>query len=708
MARLGPNANGESAPDPQHGTNIAGSSAGGSKHLKNRAARPLTNVKVVVGQMIMSRRTLFATVAFTAVLAFCTPALPKALDSIDNKTLRGYSQTSLDRGAPSLPVTSRILYRHALSSLDRGDWEKAREELTLAAQISGDYPDPLFTLARIDLLHGNPDFLLDLFGGFTRSFTSFETQAFLAANGAFLVALALVVALLALLVGLLAKYWQLLDHTMVEIVPRRSPYPPARWVVPMVCVALLLLRLGLAMYCAILAAALWVYMTRKEKGIVLALMLLISVSSYGARFANCLAPAIDPGSVTRRLALVNERGFDERTVRAIEGIPDAGYRAEKDFALGTLLYRQGDYTQARAKLLESVSLRKDLAVAYLNLGDVYFVQGDYDRALAGYMSSIEIDSTNAVAHFNIGQSYIKKLLFAQSGAWLERANSFGIDRYREAHPAMTLRNATVYEQGFTGRELWALARREAAGRDRLLLGDMLQPYLLFPFQYVWVLFLASIAAALLLGWRLPAAWRVTRCDSCRMPACPSCADTQFGILLCPDCASVIRGLTGVKVMEALLRHRRQRVAGLMSTRWRARTLFFPGVSHAYQGRPFVGMLLALVSAGAIECLIFQGGPFKDPSLANVPGSLWKALAPIAVLALAWFFAWRVKVPKETWNYHILPPEMRTQEQEKKAPPFEPEPAPEPKRFQPEVAPRPAAKPEMAEAIGEIEKGSKWH
>ncbi len=684
---------------------IAGSSARGSILVTNRAQRPLIHVKVSIGQKVMSRHTFCATVAVIAVFAFCTPALPKALDSIESKTLRNYSLGKLDRGAPSLSVTSRILYREALAALDRGDWEHARQKLTLAADLSGDYPDPLFTLARIDLLHGKPDFLPDLIDAFTRACTSFTTQATLAANGAILIVLSLVGALIATLIALLIKYWPLLDHTMIELVPRRAPYPPARWIVPVVCMALLLLRLGLAVYCAILAVALWVFMTRKEKGLVLFLMLLLSACSFGARFANCLAPAIDPGSVTRRLALVNQRGVDEQSIRSIEGIRETEYGAEKDFALGTMLYRLGDYEQARVKLLEAVAVRPGLAVAYVNLGNVYFMQGDYDRALAGYQSSIEIDSTSAVAHYNIGQSYIKKLLFAQSGVWLERANSLGIDRYRASHPAATLRNATVYEEGFGGSELWSLARHEAAGRGRVLLAEMLQPYLLFPFHYLWMLFLASIAAALILARRLPDAWRVIRCDSCRMPTCPACVDTQYDISLCPDCTGVIRGLSGVKVMEALLRHRRQRVAGLMNTRNRSRTLFFPGVAHVYHGRPFAGIILAFVAVGAIACLAWRGGPFKDPSLANVSGSLWKVCAPLAVLSLAWLISWRAKPPKEPWNYHILPPEVRCQEQDKdteKEQPREPEPA------EPEAAPRPEKHPELAEAIGVIEKGSKWH
>jgi len=663
-------------------------------------------MKLATGQKVMSRHTFAATIAVTAVLAICTPAVSKTLESIENASLRSYSQTALERGAPSLSVTARIEYREALDLLRSGDRQGAERKLHLAASLSGDYADPLFTLARIELRRGDPGFLPHAVEGIMRLATTFAAQAGLALNAATIAILALMGALAATLAALLVRYWRFLNHRMVELWSRRSAVPPARYMVLLVLIALALLRLGLALYCAILVVLLWSYLTRKEKGIVVSIMLLLSALSFGARYANCLAPAIDPGSVTRRLALLNERPVSDETIRSVDGIADPRFRAEKDFALGTMLYRLGDYENASRQLLAAVSGATPRASAYLNLGNVYFSQGDYDRALVGYQNAIEIDSTNAVAQYNIGQCYIKKLLFAQAGVWLESANKNGIDRYLTQHPAAALRNAVVYEAGFEPAELWSIARREGAERRAVLLGEVLQPFLLFPFQYLWILFLAGIAAAVIVDRRTPAAWRVMRCDSCLVPTCPACADTQWEITLCHDCASVIKGLSSVKVMEALLRNRRQKVAAQRDARYLWTRFLFPGMAHTYHGRTCAGTILSMAGVGACVVLASSGSPFKDPELVNVPGALWKTVAPLAVLALGFALSSIAKPPKEPRNYRILPPDARAKEPEPEEQARIEEKPEAPREH--ESRPEPEAMSVFAGVPGEIEKGSKWH
>jgi tetratricopeptide (TPR) repeat protein len=670
----------------------------GSQRETGRASAASHRTKLTFWQKLMLRQSILVTITASVILAFCTQGMPKTLDSIENQSLRNYTISRLEAGAPSLSVTARVEYRKALDLIDRGDWRGAEKKLLLAADISGNYADPLFTLARIELLHGRPDFLAHAIEGIIRACSAFPSQAYLALNAATVLLASLFGALFTTLVALLVKYWQLINHKMIELYRRRFSVPPARLIVLLICVGLLLLRLGLALYCAILVVALWIHLTKKEKGVVVTLMVLLSVFSFGSRYANCLAPAVDPGSVTRRLALLNERAVDEECFRSIEGIGTSEFRGERSFAIGTMLYRLGDYDHARDFLLDAVSVRPDMAPAFLNLGNVYFMQGDYDRALAGYQSSIQLDSTNVATLYNIGQSYIKKLLFGQSGIWLERANAHGIDRYRTAHPGPTLRNATIYEAGFEPGELWAIARRESAARTPVLLGEVMRPYLLFPFQYLWILFVVSLVAAIIAARKMPETWKVIRCDSCQMPTCPVCADTQFEITLCQDCASVVRGLSSVKVMEALLRHRRQKIATLTGARYRWKKMLFPGMALTYHGKTFGGVMLSIASVAACVLLASNGSPFKDPALVNMPSSLWKIVGPIAILAVGALLSWLAKPPKDPRNYRILPPEMRLQEQE---------------REKPEAPPELQTSPQVEESpvfagIGDIEKGSKWH
>lgn len=662
----------------------------------------------------MFRRGISVALALLGILAFCTDAVPKSLDLISNEPLKSYTTNELELGAPSLPITSKLLYREALGLLAAGEKEKAKQKLELAALLTGDYAAPLFTLGRLELFEANPDFLPHIMEGFRRSFMSYSGQAVLAANGIIFLVVSLTGALLVTLIALLVKYWPLIEHRIAEMYSRRFSAPPSRWIIALIFGALLCMRLGAALYIAVLVVVLWSYLSGKEKGIIATGMVLLAAASFGAPYSNCFAPAIDPGSITNRLALVNERGVNEECISRIRGITGERFQAHKDFALGTMMYRLGLYETAQRHFLDAVSARPDFAPAFVNLGNVYFMQGDYDKALAGYQSAVELDSTSAVAHYNIGQTFIKKMLFAPSGAWLEKANMLGIETYRSAHPAIGLRNPPVYEDGFNPKELWTIARTEGMSRKGVLVGEILRPLLLFPFRWLWVLIGASLAAALLVAGNLPEAWRIAPCDNCGRGTCSECEDTATGIRLCHDCAEVIKDLNSIKVMEALLRGKRQKMAIPKHDAYRWRTMFFPGASRTQYGSILSGFALSFVSAGAIALLVWNGSYFKDPSSMTTHAPVWHRLLPCAVLAVAWLLSYRSKPQQEPRNYHVFPAEMRMQELKQEKEPLEEAPDPW-KDYEKAKSPEQVRPPESRKApdpdgifIGEIEKGSKWH
>jgi tetratricopeptide (TPR) repeat protein len=646
------------------------------------------------------------------ILAFCTNAKPESLDLIRNETLKEYAYHELEQGAPSLPVVSRLLYREALARLKKGDKEGALQQLDLAARLAPDQASPLFTRARIELLQGKVEALPDAIEGIRRSFAGFRSQAFFATAAASLFVVSLAGAIFATLVALFIKYRSFVGHRITELYSRRFAAPPARWIIPLICVALLLMRLGTALYIAVLAVALWSYLARKEKAIILAGIVVLAGASIAAPYSNCFAPAIDPDSATRRLSIVNQRSASEESIRLIREIDPDSFAAEKNFAIGTMMNRLGLYDAARQYFLWTVSTRPDFAPAFVNLGNVYFMDGDYDKALAGYQSAVALDSTSAVAHYNIGQTYIKKMLFAQSGIWLEKANTLGIEAYRSAHPAIGLRNPPIYEEDFRPRELWAIAQAEGRAKTNDLLGEIVRPFLLFPFRWLWVLLASSLIGAALLSRTLPEGWRIARCDNCGTATCRQCENTATGIRLCPECGAVIEGLSSIKVMEALLRNKRQKSAAPRRDALRWIIGLFPGVSPTCGGKTAYGFILSFIASGAIATIAWGGSRFKDP-LSGVASSLpWPLILPCAALAVTWACSSRSKKQQEQRNYHVFPAEMRMQEHEKEqrkndqsADPWEedlPVTTPEKKRPAPQ-----AADPDRV-FIGDIEKGSKWH
>ncbi len=641
----------------------------------------------------MNRVKICLFLSLCVIVAICTSTFSHTLESIEDPNLHRYASLEIARGAPVLEVPSRVLYREALELLDGGKWRAARERLLLAASLAGDYPDPLFTLARIELLHGETDFLFHIVEGFSRVSKSFYHQSIIAANASLLLVAGMLCTLFVVLVVLAIKHWPLIDHWLRERYAGRFSIAPAGWVSIVVLISLAAMRLGIALYIAILFVVVWSCVGRRERALILALAIIVAASSLLARYSNAFIPALDPGSITHRLALINERATDEPLLEKIAGIDDPAYRAEREFALGTLLYRFRDYSGAKHHLLGSVSARNDFAPAYLALGNVYFMEGEYDKALAGYQNVVALDSTNALAYHNIGQTYIKKMLFSKSSAALERASKLGTERYDAANMSSRMMNIAVYEGGFDNAALWSLAFREGTARTGIYLGEAMQPYLLFPFERLWILLVASVAAAITIGRRTPRAWKVFRCDNCGSATCDRCADTETGLQLCNNCSRVISGLSSVKVMEALLRHRRQKMwarANRSAITWRS--MFWPGASYVYHGQLSTGFMLILVNLGALLFLAWRGFYYKDYRSLTVSYPLWKTVAPLVVLSIGFLLSLKAKKTQKPRNYRILPPELwietKDRETELKKPVDEKSPGPGP----PPPAPNETAEP----------------
>ncbi len=597
-------------------------------------------------------------------IAFCNPARANTLENINNSSLRNYSLREIERGAPSLRISAKVLHREGLILLEQGKWEQAREKLILAAGLSGDYPDPLYTLARIELIHAHPDFLFHLIEGIKRQFRSFHGQAMLAANVSLMLVASLLVTLFALQVYLLIRYWPLFDHKLREFYSKRYAFPPQKMIGFLIILGLLIMRAGFAVYIALLIIILWNCVSRKEKGLLTMLVLLLAAGSFLAPRSRVLLPAVDERSITRRLSLVNDMAPGPYQLNSINAIDDKRFQAEKDFALGTQMCRLNRLEEAKNYLLSSVSQRDDFAAAYLNLGNVYFLQEDFNRALAGYQNVLSLDPTNALAHYNLGQTYINKMLFAQSSSALKKANELGLEQYRQTVPAIQFSNARVYDQGFSPADLWSIARREGGQGNILLLDEILRPWILFPFHRLWLLLIGALLSAVVLGRITPSSWKVSSCENCGQATCRDCVDTETGIDLCRDCSGVIKDLSSIKVMEALLRHKRQRIISRRSSRNRRRTMFLPGAAKVFSDKAWSGALILFINFNALLFLVWGGFYFSDPRGFGASSPLWKTIPPLVVMGAAILLTLRTKIPQETRNFRVLPAEFKAEIEEK--------------------------------------------
>lgn len=612
-----------------------------------------------IATLIVKRVTAVALPGLLLIaVAFCKPLLANTLNDIDNHQLRRYTISELEKGAVSLQVPARAIYREALESLAAGDRDGARRKLLMAAELSGDLPDPMFTLARLELSSGDPEGLFHLAEGAKRLVRGFYGQALIAANAVILSIAVATAVLLCSMVWLLIRHWPRIDHLIRERWAKRIAFPPARFIGPLVILGLLIARLGFALYAGLLLVVLWPMISRREKAAILPLVVFLGACSVLAPRMESYLPAIDEGSITRRLASLEDRGADPALVESIGRISDAEFVPEREYALGTLLYRLGRYDEARQHLLDCVSLRGDFAPAYLNLGNVYFRQGDFSRALAGYQNVMAIDSTNAVASYNIGQAYINRMLFAESSEALQRARELGIEEYRRANPAARLLELDIYDHGLPASQLWSIAEREGRGHGAAVLDGIFLPWLLVPLSRLWIVLAAGLAGGIAIGALSRGGLRVAGCDNCGRPVCASCGTDEDGVELCHDCTTVISGLSSVKVMEALLRHRRQKTRARRGRGdwWKARIV--PGSAQILYGRPISGVLAMIVAGAALITLLWGGLYLDDPRRTGLHPITWTTAVPALVVLFCWLATVRTRRGAEQLNYRILPPDFR--------------------------------------------------
>ncbi len=624
----------------------------------NRVLIYILKVEKVRLHIVTAPLIISITVAALLLLALCNTARGSQLDRIENSQLRKFTRRELANGAPTLDITSRALYREALKLMDLDKNDIAREKLLLSSQLSGDYPDPLFTLARLEFTSAEPDFLFHLLKALSRSTGNFYSRCQLAANATLLLMGSLVITLAVVLFLLLWKYWSFINHWIKERYPRKNAFLPASWIAFIAVAALLMLRPGMIAYISLLTILLWTFMNGREKATVIVLMILLSIGSLFSRPANTFIAVMDPGSVTSKLSLINRRGAESRLIDAISSIQNPAFRAEKDYALGTLMYRQSRIEQAKKHFLNSVAERENFAPAFINLGNVYFEQEDYDKAIAGYQNAIALDSTNVIAHYNIGQAYIKKMLFSESSAALEKANNLGLDNFRDIYSATRMRNLTIYEGGLRERDLWSAAYRETMTADTDILDLVMRPYLLVSLRWLWLVFGATLILAIVIGRKVPSGWWVFRCNNCGNPTCPHCSVSEEGISLCPDCSGVIEGLTSIKVMEALLRHKRQKNIKRNDNKSLFLRIIRPAGAYLFSGRLLAGSVIIMINSAALLTLIWRGSYFINFRTVPVGTPAWKYLLPLAVMGLSYLAAASVKPRRPPANYRILPPDFR--------------------------------------------------
>jgi tetratricopeptide (TPR) repeat protein len=553
-------------------------------------------------------------------------------------------------GATALPLAAQLEYRQAVVLAADGNLPGAEKHLQAAIRLAPGYPDSYFTMSQLKFRQFDPDALYFFVRGVRAVWNDFHTQSLLVVNVLLIGAFTLIVAASIVLLALALRYLPFVAHRLAEGLGRRFRTAMPR------TTAYLLISIPFALFpgfvsgACVLLIMTWYFMQRRERfGVFILLLPFMAMGLFSGQLER-FSPAADPTSFTSMAARSNYAAGDADLLVDVARVDIEALHADQHNVLGVLYLRQEDYQTAANHFLQAIARRPDDATAYVNLGNVYFENGLYNKALEGYRKATAIDSLDAVTQYNLAQAYIKTLLMAESSKALHEASQAGIDQVRQQFAADALPTMDVYPKALTTRELWSIAAVEGAERPTGFVAGALEPALGFPLRVSAWLLLGAFALALVLSRALKPRQLAFQCSNCGELMCESCGSAERGSWVCRNCGTVIAEVSSDRVVDALLRQRRQRVVVKRRRIVRLLTLWLPGLRDVFYGNVTRGIVLTLLfSISALE-LWTRGYMWPDWNSFDHPASLWKWVLPAAGIALAYLVSASSRRLLEVRNY----------------------------------------------------------
>lgn len=543
-------------------------------------------------------------------------------------------------GAQDFPVLAQLYYRQAILHLENDNTQEAVALLERSLEADPSFPDANFTLARLKALSFDSAALLYLVRAFETIVRDFHCQSLLAANGILFAILLLIVVAIVFGIALILKYLPFSAHRLKEFLSSRFNASHSTLAAYLILLIPFALFPGFITGFAIMLVITWIYLSRREKAVVFLLTALLILTGFFAESLKRFTPMTDPHSLTATITAANTEPGDPSLIRFLEKRP-AGHpelKMNKNLSLGLLNLRSDDLFSASDYFLKTIASDPENSLAYINLGNVYYLQGEYEKSLEGYIKAEALDSLNAVGQYNLAQAYIKTLLMAKSSEALSRASAAGIDRIKASYNGEALRAIQVFPAPFPNRELWRMALIEGAlGAGNFIL-DVYIPLAHFPPRVsAWIL-LGALIIALIAGRAAQTTWLTIQCSNCGTLTCSGCCNNERGMIMCGDCAKAIEGISSDKVIDALLRQRRQARIVQKNKGERFLVCWIPGMKNIYHGNLIGGVALAMLFGLSIIGIWSRGLIIDNWNALSYRTLSWHLYVPSGMLLLSYIIS----------------------------------------------------------------------
>jgi len=582
---------------------------------------------------------------------FCTAgsaALAGAVKAPAN--IARFSERQLDWGATALEIPARLEYAAARAELARGRAEEAQAHLERANQLAPYWPDPYFTLSMLNFRRFKPDALFFLVGGLRAASHNFHFQTLLAINVLLYAVLLWIVLSTIACIAFALRYLPFAAFRLSEMLRERFHATLPRLAALLALLVPFALFPGFVTGFSFLVLFTWYYMQRREKAFVVALAVPFAALAFFAPTLERLTPAADPASLVSLAARAATAPGDGMLIQQVERAKAPGLDMEQNLVAGVLLTRQENFDAAASRFLNAIAEKPNNAIAYVNLGNVYYLQGLYEKALEGYRKAEQIAPADPVGQYNLAQAYIKTLLLAESSRALKSASAHGIENVKASYGDGALSRAQVFTRTFTPRELWRIASREGRTRIGAPINMVYRPLTGFSVRAGGWVMLGSVLLVVFLGRFVKRSLLAFQCSNCGELTSEGTSNSERGSYICASCAAAIENVSSDKVIEALLRQRRQKVLVRRRQAIRVLTMWIPGVRDFYYGRITRGIAMAGIFSLSAVFLVSHGYIIRDWQSFDTDLPLWKLILPVVGLLGTYIISFFSRHYYEVRNY----------------------------------------------------------
>ncbi|GEM_PF-2528242 len=536
--------------------------------------------------------------------------------------LKKIIEYKLDSGIPDIPAISLSLTIEAKNAIRAKDFLTAQRLADSALIISPDIYEIWFFNAYLYWITNKTDIMKPLQfigGGLKRVFQDITTAPLVIGNIITLLSLIIAVTSLLFIIALILKYANSILHDFSHLFPSgRSIFlSDIFWL--SIFFILVIRFFSIFHFIFISSVIMWLYLNKKEKVILIIIIIFVSSLPYNFSVYNRLLNIYRSDLQYVYKALKFE---DEAATTRLMALLDSGKGGPDEYlTCGIIQKRKGEFEIAEKMYKKAIELNASNTAAYNNLGNLYLILERYDDALAQYNIALNLEPQSEIVRYNISRLFLRKKELDKSNSELLEAKTFneefvsllikrsspGINRFiYDIEPAYNLEYSTILR-----------GNKQQGGRmylpfEHYITGGLLTSDVLF-----WLIIIGVTIIGIGLLSRYIQVSHI--CHRCGRPVCKTCSPELHDDNECSQCFHIFTRRDVADPKNRFLKDKEiSNYQFFHNITTIILSIVIPGTLFIWDKRSIKGLIILLLSISGFISFFFFNRPNPLPYFSTSP------------------------------------------------------------------------------------------